>query len=84
MTVSEPSQVQGEVGRIAPSILSALKDCDSWPAGMFVWKRARMAKAVALGLAHEIPDVRKSGLTAFALTDAGRAVLSSTRKDERA
>ena len=63
--------------KVTPSILTALMECKKWLPGNYVWKRKTMQKAVALGLAEEIPP--RSNLvrmSAFVLTAAGHAVLS--------
>lgn len=57
--------------KIGKSILIALRDCHSFRRGTYTWKRATMAKAVALGLAEEIPHKLFHGQKAFALTQQG-------------
>jgi hypothetical protein len=68
--------------KIGPQILTALKDCASFSAGSYVWKRKTMEKAVDLGLAKEVPVRKGYQGPAFALTEAGYAALSSKVRGE--
>ena len=62
---------------LSKQILIALRDCRSFRSGGYVWKRRSMEKAVALGLAREVPS-KYAGVCAFELTAEGIAAASSS------
>jgi hypothetical protein len=66
--------------KIGRQIMVALKDCATFGAGGYVWKRKSMEKAVGLGLAREVPARHGYQGPAYVLTDAGYAALSSHQR----
>ena len=56
--------------------LIALKDCDNWRLGSYVWRPATMRKLAAKGLVELWPTRAGSAVQAYVLTEAGRAALA--------
>jgi hypothetical protein len=63
--------------KIGASLFLALRDCASYSTGTYIWKPKSMERLAALGLVECVGMARFAppGTVAYAITDAGRALI---------